>query len=218
MSTPLRRFDFDTVFDKEGGVAYAPPVRKRSFTAEEVDAARQEGYAQGERSAVAKAEAAHAAALREVAQAVAGALQTLAEVAHRHKEGCAALSLACARAVADAALDAFPDAPAEAALRSLIAEVESAPRLIVRTSAADPARLEAALSAVADQAGLPGRINVKAEPGSPRGAFVFDWGDGKAAFDPEAAAQRVAAALAAALAAEGLHGDPLNPVPQNSGA
>jgi flagellar assembly protein FliH len=40
-------------------------------------------------------------------------------------------------------------------------------------------------------------------------AFVLDWGDGKAAFDPQDAALRVAAALDAALAAEGLHAEPL---------
>jgi flagellar assembly protein FliH len=215
MSAPLRRFAFETVFDGEGGVAFAPPVRKRAFTPEEVEEARQAGFAEGERSAVVKAEQAQAAALREVAEMMTGALGSLAEVAHVHKEGCAALALACARAIADAALDAFPDAPAEAALRSLTAEVEAAPRVFVRTSSGDPARVEAALAAVADEAGLPGRITIRPEPGLPRAGFVFDWGDGKAAFDPEAAAVRVAEALAAALAAEGLHGDPLNSFPES---
>src|SRR5947207_1892108 len=46
----------------------------------------------------------------------------------------------------------------------------------------------------------------------PRAAFLLDWGDGRAAFDPEAAAARVGAALEAALAAEGLHAEAL-PIP-----
>ena len=212
------RFAFDTVFDGDGGVTAAPPRIKRTFSLDEVEAIKQQAYREGERSTVAAAEAKVALALKEIAQAVGKAMPALAAVAHEHKAGCAELSLTCARKIADAALDAFPQAPAAAALHTLVREVEAAPRLIVRTGAADPARLEAALTGVADQAGLPGRIQVKPEPGSPRAAFVFDWGDGKAAFDPEAAAGRVAAALAAALAAEGLHGDPLNPVPQNSGA
>jgi len=41
-------------------------------------------------------------------------------------------------------------------------------------------------------------------------AFILDFGDGAASFDPAAAAQRVAEALHAALAAEGLHGEALN--------
>ena len=40
-------------------------------------------------------------------------------------------------------------------------------------------------------------------------AFVLDWGDGRADFDPAAAADRVAQALHTALAAEGLHAEPL---------
>lgn len=207
----MRRFAFDTVFDDAGAVSSeAPPsaaARKRHFSPEEVEAARTEGFAQGERSAVAKAEAAQAAALREIAGAVTAALGALAELAHEHKAGCAELSLTCARAIADAALDAFPHAPAEAALRALTAEVESAPRLIVRSAAGDPARLQAALDRVADEAGLTGAISVKTEPGLARAAFVLDWGDGKAAFDPDRAAERVRESLAAALAAEGLHGD-----------
>jgi flagellar assembly protein FliH len=132
-----------------------------------VEEARRAGFAEGERSAVVKAEQAQAAALREVAEAVTGALGSLAEVAHAHKEGCAALALACARAIADAALDAFPDAPAEAALRSLTAELATTPRLIVRTGAADPNRLRAALERVADEAGLTGSILSRRSPAWP---------------------------------------------------
>jgi flagellar assembly protein FliH len=211
-SPPLRRFDFDTVFDDAGGIASQVVRQRRMYTPEEVEAARTQAFAEGERSAVAKAEAAAAGALRETAQALTTALGALAEVAQAHKEGCAELSLVAARAIADAALDAFPDAPAAAALQTLIREVEAAPRLIVRTSAADPDRLRKTLEAVAANAGMDGQVTVKPEPGLTRAAFVFDWGDGKAAFDPDAAAARVSEAVTAALVAEGLHGDPL-PLP-----
>jgi flagellar assembly protein FliH len=57
---------------------------------------------------------------------------------------------------------------------------------------------------------------VKTDPALPRAAFTFDWGDGRAAFDPQAAAARVAAALETALAAEGLHADPHVPTPETA--
>jgi flagellar assembly protein FliH len=66
------------------------------------------------------------------------------------------------------------------------------------------------LEEVALSAGFAGQVTVKTDAGMTRAAFTFDWGDGKAAFDPEAAAARVVEAVSAALAAEGLHGDPLS--------
>ena len=208
--TELRRFDFDTVFDDAGAVAYAAPRPRRMYSPEELEAAKTAAFAEGERSAVAKAEAAAAAALREVGQSLGAAMHALAEVAHAHKEGCAELSRVAARAIADAALDAFPDAPAAAALQTLMREVEAAPRLVVRTATPDPDRLQQALEAVALNAGFAGQVPVKPEAGQTRAGFTFDWGDGKAAFDPEAAAARVGEALTAALVAEGLHGDPIH--------
>jgi flagellar assembly protein FliH len=53
---PHRKFGFDTVFDDRGGIAYTPPKVKKSFTIEEVEAAKAQAYQEGERSAVARAE------------------------------------------------------------------------------------------------------------------------------------------------------------------
>jgi flagellar assembly protein FliH len=209
MTSALQKFDFGTVFGGGGSIDYEPPRVKRTFSVDEVEAIRQQAYREGERSGLAVAEQQAAAALREVAQAVGAALPALAAVAHEHKAGCAALSFVCAQKIADAALDAFPEAPAAAALQALVREVESAPRIVVRSAADNADRLREALERVSADAGLPGQITLKPEPGRTRAAFEFDWGDGKASFDPEAAAARVHEALQAALAAEGLHGDPL---------
>jgi flagellar assembly protein FliH len=182
---------------------------KRAFSPDEVDLARAQAFAEGERSGVVRAEEAAAAALAEIAQATRAALGALAQVAHEHRTACAELALACARTIAGAALQQFPEAPAQAALESLAREIESAPRLAVRTSAEMVERLQAALDRTALACGFPGQVVVKADPAMAAAAFVLDWGDGHAAFDPLAAAERVAAALHTALAAEGLHAEPL---------
>ena len=198
-------FAFDTVFD--GDRVIEPRRAKRVFTPEEVEAARAEAYAEGQASVVASAEAEAAQALREVAEAARAALTKLAEIAHEHRSGSARLALAAARKIADAALDRFPQAPAEAALVALSREIEAAPRLMVFASPADAPRLERALGEAAARAGVAGQIVLKPEPGRARASFLFDWGEGRAAFDPEAAALRVSAALEAAIAAEGLHAE-----------
>lgn len=206
---PHRKFAFDTVFDDNGGVAYAPPRVKKAFTPEEVEAAKAQAYAEGERSAVARAEQEAAQALAEVAHAVQQAFETLAHVAHEHREGSAMLALACARKIADAALTHFPEAPVTAALEALAREVESQPRIFVRVSPELEERTQQALENVAAQIGFQGQIVARADGAMAPAAFTFDWGDGRAAFDPDGAAQRVAEALEAAIAAEGLHAEPL---------
>ena len=203
----FQRFTFDTVFD--GGRVIAPTRPKRNFTQDEVDAIRAEAFAAGERSAQAEAERLAAAALGEVAGLVRQGLAALVTVAHDHRAGSAELALTAARKVADAALEQFPHAPLEAALQALARELDAAPRLVVRCACADPARLEANLARAAEQAGFPGQVVLKPEPGPAGAAFVLDWGEGRAAFDPAAAAARIEQALAAALTAEGLHAEPL---------
>lgn len=210
MTQPAPRpFAFDTVFDDAGSIAYQPPVRRKHFSAEEVEAARAEGFAEGERSSVSQAEAEAAAALGEIARAARAALSALQGVAHEHRVGSAGLAMAAARKIADAALNRFPDAPVAAAFEALSRELEAQPRLTVRVAPGLQERVQAALDHTAESIGYEGQIIARAEPGTPPAAFVLDWGDGKAAFDPHEAAQRVAAALDAALAAEGLHAEPL---------
>jgi flagellar assembly protein FliH len=208
IDTP-RKFGFDTVFDDRGGVAYTPPKVKKTWTAEEVEAARQQGFQDGERSAVARAEQEAANALNDVAHAIREAFGALTHVAHEHREGSAMLALACARKIADAALQHFPEAPVAAALEALAREVEAQPRIFVRVSPELEERTQAALENVAAQIGYQGQIVARADGGMAPAAFTFDWGDGRAAFDPDGAAHRVAEALEAAIAAEGLHAEPL---------
>jgi flagellar assembly protein FliH len=160
-------------------------------------------------------EAETARALSDLAEAARTALPTLAAAAHQHRIGSAELALACARQIADAACERFPEAPLQAALAALAREVEATPRLTLRAPAALLERLRAALTETAEAIGYPGQIIARAEPSLAPAAFVLDWGDGSAAFDPQGAATRVAEALEGALAAEGLHAEAL-PYPSNS--
>ena len=201
-----RRFTFDTVFD--GGRVIAPTPAKSAWSAEEVEAARAAGYAEGQASAAARAEAEAAAALAQVRADLVRALDALKALAHEHRAASAELALACGRAIAGAALERFPEAAAQAALEALAREVEAQPRLVVRCAPDAAERLSCALDRTAEAVGHPGAVVVKAEPGLAGAAFVFDWGDGRAAFDPAAASARIEEALAAALAAEGLHAEP----------
>lgn len=201
-----QKFAFDTVFHDDGRVIAAPRPKK-AFTPEEVELIRVQSFADGERSAVAIAQQAQAVALSQIAAAAQGALSSLAVVAHAHRADSAKLALAAAGKIADAALSRFPEAPIAAALQALAREVEAVPKLIARASTAQLDAVREALERAAADAGYPGQIVVRSEPAMPLAAFVLDWGDGSAAFDPNHAAARVAQALDEALAAEGFHAE-----------
>ena len=210
-SSGYRPFTFDTEFDDAGAVAYQPPRAKRSFTPEEVEAIRAASYAEGERSAVAAAEMELARAMDRIADAARQGLGALAQVAHAHRSDTAHLSMAAARKIADSALARYPEAPVTAALEALAREVEASPRLLVKVAPEAQERVQAALDRMASSLGHSGRIEARAEPGMTLAAFILDWGDGRASFDPVDAAARIQVALDEALAAEGLHAEPLIP-------
>lgn len=210
-STPHPKFSFDTVFDNAGDIAYAASRPKRVYTIDEVEVLRSEAFSQGEQQALASMSALQAQALSQIAAAAGAAMPKLAGVAHEHRVGSTELALACARAIADAALAQFPQAPILAALENLAREIEASPRLVVNAPPELAEGIQAALEHTAQAIGFAGAIQVRPSPVMGPGAFTLDFGDGAAAFDPAAAAARVTAALHAALAAEGLHAEPLIP-------
>jgi flagellar assembly protein FliH len=211
MSEAVTKFSFDTEFDGGGAIAHAAPRPKRLFPAEEVEQIRTAAYAEGERAALASIAAQQASALAQIAAACNQALPRLAEVAHEHRQGSAALAIACARAIADAALTRFPEAPVQAALETLAREIDAQPRLVVSAEPSLAEALKGALDETARGLGFEGAVVIKADGAFGPNAFTLDFGDGQAAFDPAQAAERVSQALEAALAAEGLHAEPLIP-------
>lgn len=209
VDAPHRKFAFETEFDGPGATMPTLSPYKRLYTAEEVERAKAQAWAEGEAAALGRAEAQTAQALSQLAEAARFALPTLVQAAHEHRVGSAELALAAARKIADAACDRFPEAPVQAALAALAREVEATPRLLLHAAPDLLEQLQAALEETAQAIGFSGQILARSDPDMPRAAFVLDWGDGRAAFDPQAAAARVGAALEAALAAEGLHAEPL---------
>ena len=210
-AAPHQRFAFDTVFDGAGQVTSTAPRVKRLYPIEEVEMLRQAAFAEGEAQGLASVQAQQARALSAIAEAARQALPKLAEVAHEHRVGSAELALACGKAIADAALAAFPEAPVRAALEALAREVEAAPRLVFSAAPELAEALGAVLAETAGAIGYGGQIQVRPQAALGPAAFTLDFGDGAASFDPQAAAERVSAALHAALAAEGLHAEPLVP-------
>ena len=207
-----RPFAFDTEFASDGeimrtGAVFAPT--KRSYLPAEVEALVAQARLEAREAALAEVESMQAMALVTIGQAVAGSAAALAQVAQNHREQSAELALACARVMTSAALSRFPTGPLQDALEQLGSEIDASPRLVIRAGGLDEA-VKARLQAVCIDAGFSGLIAFRDDPGMALAAFHLEWADGRADFDPAEAAERIGGALAAALAAEAGHAEPLN--------
>jgi len=198
-----RKFGFDTWFDDEGRVLSHTPVARsrRAYTLAEVEAIQAEAFAEGQADQRRCDESLTAQSLVEIAQASARALQALDGVVARYRADCAELALATGEAISAGALERFEQAPLTAALEALSEELSGTARLVVRTGVAND-EAQAMIQKAAADAGFSGRILVRDEPGASPAAFIIEWPDGRAEYDPAAAADRVRLALQSALSAE----------------
>jgi len=204
-------FAFDTEFDAAGDVVRGSEFRpmRRSYSVAEVEVLVAQARLEAHEAAMAETASLQAAALSTVSQALASAAPALHQVVQGHREQSAELALAAARVIAGSALDRFPAGPLQTALEALGQEIDASPRLVVRTGQLDDASRERISQACAD-AGFSGIVAFRDEPGLSAAAFQLEWADGRAAFDPDAAFERMGAALTAALAAEAGHAETLN--------
>ena len=209
LSTP---FAFDTEFDASGVVLQTSSFRptKRSYAPLEVDALIAQARVEAREEALAETANIQAMALSAIAQALDAAVPALTQVAQAHREQSAGLALSAARVVAASALDRFPAAPLQAALEALGQELDSSPRLVIRTGDLDDAT-RARIEQLCSDAGFSGVVAFRNEPMMPAAAFQLEWADGRAAFDPADAFARISEALNSALAAEAGHAEALTP-------
>ncbi len=209
-AAPLSRpFSFDTEFDAGGAVLSTVAFRpmKRAYLPAEVEALVAQARVEAREAALAEAEALRAMAVSAIGQALATGVPALAEVARAHREQSAALALAAGRVIAAAAMDRFPHGPLQSAIEALAQEIDASPRLLVRAAGLDE-EARALIERICADAGFTGVVAFHEQPG-PAAAFALEWADGRAEFDPESAAGRMADALNSALAAEAGHGEPI---------
>ena len=205
-----RPFAFDTEFDGSGEVLRASSFRptKRSYMPSEVEALVAQARFEAREAALNEASSIEAMGIAAIGQALGQAVPALSHVAEMHREQSAQLALAAARVIAAAALDRMPTGPLQSALETLGQEIDASPRLVVRASGLDE-KAQTKIQAVAVDAGFSGVVAFRDDPSLPVAAFQLEWADGRADFDPAAAAGRIATALTNALAAEAGHAESL---------
>ncbi len=205
-----RPFSFDTEFDGAGSVVRASDFRptKRAYMPSEVEALVAQARFEAREAALAEAASIEAMGVAAIGQAMGQAIPALAHVAQTHREQSAGLALAAARVIAAAALERLPTGPLQSALETLGQEIDGSPRLVIRASGLEPG-VQAKIQAVCVDAGFTGAVAFREDLSLPLAAFQLEWADGRADFDPAAAAERIATALTNALASEAGHAESL---------
>lgn len=205
-----RPFSFDTEFDGAGEVLRASSFKptKRSYMPSEVEALVAQARFEAREAALAEAASIEAMGIAAIGQALTQAMPALAHVAQTHREQSADLALAAARVIAAASLERLPTGPLQSALETLGQEIDATPRMVIRASGLDAAA-QARIQAICVDAGFTGVVAFREDSAMPLAAFCLEWADGRADFDPSAAADRIALALTSALAAEAGHAESL---------
>jgi flagellar assembly protein FliH len=218
-TTPLSRpFAFDTEFGAGGAVLSTVAFRtmKRAYLPAEVEALVAQARVEAREAALAEVESIRSLAVSAIGQALASGIPALAEVARAHREQSAALALAAGRVIAASAVDRFPQGPLQSAIETLAQEIDASPRLLVRAAGLDDEAREL-ISRICADAGFTGVVAFHQQPG-PAAAFALEWADGRAEFDPDGVAARLADALSSALAAEAGHAETIPAAPEFSGS
>lgn len=208
--TPHRLFAFDTEFDASGQIVRPSTWQapKRSYAPAEVDALVAQARLEARQQALNEVESLRANALSMLAQSVAQAMGGLTAVVQAHREEASEIALTAARVMSASAFDLYPQRPLDQAISQLGLEIESSPRLVVRAAGLDE-EVRAQIEARCADVGYAGVIAFRDDPGALPAAFVLEWADGRAEFDPDAVAARIESAVKLALESD--HANAIDP-------
>jgi flagellar assembly protein FliH len=160
-----RKFTFDTRFDDDIPVAVATAARKKkSFSRDELEAARVTGFDEGRRTGDVRAAEALAASIGQVAAAMTQAIGAMDEEIEAMRAEAAQLAFAAAKKLAGAALAHAPEAEIADTLRAALHQAITETHITVRAPAGLVQALQQKLAELPLHEGYEGRVRFVADP------------------------------------------------------
>jgi flagellar assembly protein FliH len=197
--TQIRKYAFDTEFSPDGAIVKAAP---KHLTPDEVEAVSAAAYERGKQDAVAQAERQTAAALQALADAASAVLHRLDAESQAMRAEAANVAFAASRKIAGAALDAFGDQRAAAAIEAAMDALRHQPRLMVKLSPEACETLKPRIEEMCETHAYAGAVLVRPQAGLRSGEVSIDWSDGVVHLNPDDAAERIQTLIDAALASQ----------------
>ncbi len=181
-----QKFLFDTSFDDESEADPAPTepeaVEEPTITAEDLVAARSEGFALGHAAGVEEERSAtsrmHAIAAEKLAAHVAGFDGALQEVTETAPREAIAIALSVLRRILPDYVRREGVQEIEAILRECLRELIDEPRLVLRVGEAAFDAVNEILTPVTTRAGFAGRVVLLADETLAESDCLVEWADG----------------------------------------
>lgn len=186
------KHDFEPLFEGRG--VHAPlgtPTRSKILSEDDLIAARQEGFTQGEAQANGSLDRSATESLRAIAGMMQMMLGRLSDEAQSLRQDASDVAIAAARAVAGAALDEFGPEAITDIVGTAVSQLRETPRLVVRVAPALVDNIEQRLTLCAREAGFNGEIAVRADEHASLGDCVLDWSDGSITHNRAAAFEAI---------------------------
>lgn len=168
------KFTFDTHFETGAARVEAAKRSRRSYSSDELDMIKRSAFNEGQASAVVTAQQDLVALLGQMLRAMKAADVEIEKM----REEAVALSLACARRLAGAALDAVPAEEISEVLRLAMHEAIAEPRIVVKTPPALTEEIKTRAAEIAHDEGYDGRIQFAPDPALSGADCRIEWKGG----------------------------------------
>jgi flagellar assembly protein FliH len=191
------------LFDDEFGDGRARSTRARVSAAEHAAAVKdaetesyRRGFAEGSADALAKIEQRTALALEAIAQAMGGISAEIKAVEARLEAEAVEVALAISRKLAPGLIAREPIAEIERLVSGILAQVRSAPHVVVRLASGLVESANSRLTKLAEARGYTGRLVLLPEPGLAADDCRIEWADGGVTRERAAIEARIHEAVA----------------------
>lgn len=178
MSDAARKFDFGTVFSKDGEVLRDGERIKRILTADEVEIERKAAFSEGSQSEVARAANQQAAAVQAVASQMQLILSRLQSESDALRTEASQLALVAAKKIAGAAINANAAESVVRFIEEIMTDLRGEPHFSVECAEPIAGVVAQVLEQTAAEIGFEGAIRVRANPEMASADCRLSWGSG----------------------------------------
>ena len=174
------KFLFETTFDTDGQILHDASTGgpKKSYTPEEVEAIKQEAYAEGLSGLEAQMAQQNAQVLGQMSESMLQVITQLGGETTRLREQAVDLAMVVANRLCGTLLEKEPEAEIIALISRCLEALPSEPHIVVRVGEAVSEPVKTAVSTLAAEKGFNGKVLVVAEPSIQSADCRVEWADG----------------------------------------